>query len=207
MDMKRTIGLGLAALAAIATSGCATTGSGIAPVDVTRFHLNQPIARGSFSVEPLSTNAVVSPEFQTYGEAVAREMTKLGFARGTSGSSDMIVAVAFTRASRGFVEQRPPVSIGVGAGGGGGGWRGGGLGVGGGVGFGLGGGGQREVVGSELAVQIRRRSDGTTIWEGRALTNSLERTAGAQPVFQADRLANALFRNFPGESGITTTVK
>ncbi|MEP9401016.1 DUF4136 domain-containing protein [Sphingomonas sp. VNH70] len=204
--MNRTIALAFAAAAAVATSACTTTGSQVRPVDVTRFHLNQPIAKGSFSIEPLSTNAVISPEFQTYGNAVAREMEKLGFARAGTTPSDLIIAVAFTRATRGFVEQRPPVSIGIGAGGGGGGWRGGGLGVGGGVGFGVGG-GQREVVGSELAVQIRRRSDGTTIWEGRAVTDSLERTAGAQPVFQADRLANAMFRNFPGESGITTTVK
>ncbi len=204
--MNKTIAIGFAAIAAVATSGCATTGSAVRPVDVTRFHLNEPVARGSFSLEPLSTNVVVSPEFQTYAGAVGREMEKLGFARAGVAPSDLIVAVAFTRSSRGFVEKRPPVSIGLGAGGGGGGWRGGGLGLGGGVGFGVGG-GQREVVGSELAVQIRRRSDGTTIWEGRAVTDSLERTPGAQPVFQADRLANAMFRNFPGESGITTTVK
>ncbi len=204
--MKKAIGIGMALAAAALASGCTTTESRIRPVDVTRFHLNQPIAKGSFSVEPLSTNMTVSPEFQTYGNAVGRELEKLGFTRAGTQPSDLIVAVGFTRATRGFVEKRPPVSIGIGAGGGGGGWRGGGLGLGGGVGFGLGG-GQREVVGSELAVQIRRRSDGTTIWESRALTDSLENTPGAQPVFQADRLANAMFRNFPGESGITTTVK
>ncbi|MBD8679470.1 DUF4136 domain-containing protein [Sphingomonas sp. CFBP 13720] len=201
--MNKTIGIALAAFTTVATSGCATTGTRIRPVDVTRFHLGEPIAPASFSIEPLSTNVTVSPEFQTYGSAVARELEKIGFRRSAT-PSDLIVAVAFTRASRGFVEKRPPVSIGIGAGGGGG-YRGG-LGLGGGLGFGLGG-GQREVVGSELAVQIRRRSDGTTIWEGRAITDSLENTPGAQPVFQADRLANAMFRNFPGESGITTTVR
>jgi hypothetical protein len=198
------IAIGFAAIAGIAASGCATTGSGPRPVDVTRYHLNQPVARGSYALEPLSTNVTVSPEFQSYANAVGREMEKIGFQRAGTAPSDLIVAVAFTRASRGFVEKRPPVSIGIGAGGGGG-YRGG-LGLGGGLGFGLGG-GQREVVGSELAVQIRRRADGTTLWEGRAVTDSLEHTPGAQPVFQADRLADALFRNFPGESGITTTVK
>lgn len=202
--MNKAIGIGLAALAALTTSGCATTGTRSRPVDVTRFHLNEPIVRGTFTVEPASTNVTISPEFQTYGSAVGREMEKLGFRQSSAAPGDLIVAVSFTRATRGFVERRPPVSIGIGAGGGGG--RRGGLGLGGGVGFGVGG-GQREVVGSELAVQIRRRADGTTIWEGRAVTDSLENTPGAQPVFQADRLANALFRNFPGESGITTTVK
>jgi hypothetical protein len=205
-DMKQGWAIGVATVTALLATGCMTTGSRIAPVDVTRFHLNQPIARGTFSVEPVSSTMSATPEFQTYGNAVAREMEKLGFTRAGTQPSDLIVGVTFTRASRGFVEKRAPVSIGLGAGGGGGGWRGGGVGLGGGVGFGIGG-GQREVVGSELAVQIRRRGDGTTIWEGRALTDSLENTPGAQPVFQADRLANALFRNFPGESGITTTVK
>ncbi len=205
--MNKALGFGVAAMAALLGSGCTTAGSRIAPVDVTRFHLNQPIAKGSFSIEPVQTIRAATPEFQTYGNAVAREMEKLGFTRAGTQPSELIVGVAFTRGTKGFVERRSPVSIGIGAGGGSGGWRGGGVGLGGGVGFGLGGGGQREVIGTELAVQIRRRADGTTIWEGRAVTDSLENTPGAQPVFQADRLANALFRNFPGESGITTTVK
>ncbi|KQN91733.1 hypothetical protein ASE90_02820 [Sphingomonas sp. Leaf67] len=204
--MNKAFGFGVMAVAAVLASGCTTTGSRVRPVDVTRFHLSQPVARGSFSLEPLSTNGSVSPEFQNYANAVGREMEKIGFVRAGTGPSDLIVSVGFTRATRGFVEKRPPVSIGIGAGGGGGGWRGGGVGLGGGVGFGIGG-GQREVVGTEMMVQIRRRSDSTTIWEARALTDSLENTPGAQPVFQADRLANAMFRNFPGESGITTTVK
>lgn len=206
MDMNKALGIGLATAAALLASGCTNTGSRIRPVDVTRFHLNQPIGKGSFSIEPVQTNMTVTPEFQTYGNAVARELEKIGFTRAGTQPSDLIVGVAFTRGTKGFVEKRPPVSIGLGAGGGGGGWRGGGVGLGGGVGFGIGG-GQREVIGTELAVHIRRRGDGTTIWEGRAVTDSLEDTPGAQPVFQADRLANALFRNFPGESGITTTVK
>lgn len=201
---KRTIGTMAAMAVALLSAGCTTTGRNPG-VDVTRFHLNQPVNRGTFAIEPLSTNTTVSPEFQTYANAVGREMEKLGFRATQASPSDYIVAVSFVRASRGFVEKRPPVSIGLGAGGGNFG-RGGGLGLGGGLGFGLGG-GQREVVGSELAVQIRRRADATTIWEGRAVTDALEQTPGAQPVFQADRLANAMFRNFPGESGITTTVK
>lgn len=204
--MNKAFGIGLLALVAVSATGCTTTANRPRPVDVTRFHLNQPIPPASFTLEPLSTNATISPEFENYGNAVGRELEKLGFRRAGTQPSDLIVAVGFTRATRGFVEKRPPVSIGIGAGGGGGGWRRGGVGLGGGVGFGIGG-GQREVVGTELMVQIRRRSDGTTIWESRAQTDSLESTPGAQPVFAADRMANAMFRNFPGESGITTTVK
>ena len=103
--------------------------------------------------------------------------------------------------SRGSYRERPPVSIGLGGGSYGGGYRGG-VGVGGGVSFGIGG-KTRELYVSELSVQLRRRSDNSTVWEGRAITESV----GDQPVETAARLANALFKGFPGESGVTITVK
>jgi hypothetical protein len=63
------------------------------------------------------------------------------------------------------------------------------------------------VIGSELSAQIRRRSDSTVVWEGRAVTESLSGQSSSQPISVADKLATALFRDFPGESGITTTVR
>ena len=50
-----------------------------------------------------------------------------------------------------------------------------------------------------LEVSIKRRSDGSVIWEGRALSE-----AGASGRTDAvQRLSEALFRDFPGESGRT----
>jgi hypothetical protein len=66
--------------------------------------------------------------------------------------------------------------------------------------FGIGG-KTREVMATELTVQLRRRSDNTTVWEGRAVTESVSGKPGSDPRDQAaQRLANALFRDFPGES-------
>ncbi len=113
-----------------------------------------------------------------------------------------IAAVGFKRMSRGTYREQPPVSIGLGGGSYGGGRRGGGVGVGGGVSFGIGG-NTREIYVSELSVQLRRRSDNSTIWEGKALTESV----GDQPAETAARLARALFKGFPGESGVTITVR
>jgi hypothetical protein len=55
---------------------------------------------------------------------------------------------------------------------------------------------------TRLIVRIERRSDGTVIWEGRAETG-----AAADPAASVQRLAAALFRDFPGASGRTITVR
>ena len=59
-------------------------------------------------------------------------------------------------------------------------------------------------VATELAVRIQRRSDASGIWEGRAVAES---RADADRAALLDRLASALFRDFPGESGRTISVR
>ena len=66
------------------------------------------------------------------------------------------------------------------------------------------GGKTRDVYATELWVQLRRRSDGTTVWEGRADRGSLVGGRDGEPPMEtAGKLAAALFRGFPGESGVT----
>ena len=197
--MARTARFAVLAAAAL-LSACATTGGGAGPVDVTRFHLGSPIARESVSVEALNGFAGVSPEDQLYANAIAAELGPLGFAPAVSSpSSTYIAAFNFKRTSQGTVRKRPPVTIGIG-----GGSFGGNVGVGGGASFGIGG-GRAELIATELSVQLKRRSDNTIIWEGRAVTEALNQ--GGEPGVTAQRLAHALFKGFPGESGITITVK
>ena len=71
------------------------------------------------------------------------------------------------------------------------------------VGFGVGGGGARELIGTMLEVRIKRRSDGTVFWEGRATMEARVGTADSDRVVAVDQLARALFQDFPGESGRT----
>jgi hypothetical protein len=197
--MARTARFAAFAAAAL-LSACATTGGGAGPVDVTRFHLGAPIARESVSVEPLNGFAGVSPEDQLYANAIAAELGPLGFAPAVSSPySTYIAAFNFKRTSQGTVRKRPPVTIGIG-----GGSFGGNVGVGGGASFGIGG-GRAELIATELSVQLKRRSDNTIIWEGRAVTEALNQ--GGEPAITAQRLSHALFKGFPGESGITITVK
>jgi hypothetical protein len=150
----------------------------------------------------------VNPEYQVYADAVQAELERLGYVRaGTATDSGYIAGVSFTRISKGFVKDRPPVTIGLGGGSySGGGRRGGtGLGLGGDVAFGIGG-KTRELFTSELWVQLRRRANDSVIWEGRAQTQAAG-VENAQPGQTAARLAAALFKDFPGESGVTITVK
>jgi hypothetical protein len=93
-------------------------------------------------------------------------------------------------------------SIGVGVGGGSYGHSGG---TEGGVGatIPVGGGGPNLVISSHLSVRIQRRSDATVFWEGRAEMQARGGTefAGKGPV--ANRLAVALFQDFPGSVALS----
>ena len=193
-----------AALGALAlgTSACMTTPRA-GPTDVTRYHLGaDEIAPGSYTLEPLTTNGTLSLEYQAYADAVAAALARLGYTRVGQGlQSNYVVQVSFRRAPAGTIRQQSPFSIGLG-----GGSIGRNVGVGGGVSLPVGGGGLREVTASELGVQFRRRSDGTVVWEGRAVARSVVGTPDAQNAAMAEKLAAALFKDFPGESGITITV-
>jgi hypothetical protein len=203
--MNRKTSLAIVTAAALLAGACAPTYRP-QPIDVTRYHLGQPFERTTVSIEPMQGSGPASPEFQLYADAVANELARLGYVRSTSEMpAGYIAGVAFIRAPKGMFRERPPVSIGLGGGSYSGGWRGG-TSVGGGLSFGVGG-KTRQVVSSELWVQLRRRSDNTVIWEGRASTDSVSGTAGSDPRDQAARLAQGLFQGFPGESGVTTTVK
>lgn len=193
-------------------SACATTG-GLPPTEVQRYHLGEPIERGTIAVEPVAVApgalpAPVSLEFRSYAAAVERELLRNGYARPIQGQQPQLIAmVDFTRANRLAPPRRSPVSIGIGGGGFSGGRRGGGIGLGGGVGFPIGGGGAREVIETELAVTIKRRADQSPVWEGRAHGFVDPRADPAGGSAQVDRLATALFTGFPGESGRTIEVR
>ena len=203
MSIRPFLALGVAAAA---LAGCATT-SPLPPTEVIRYHLGQPIARGTIAVEPLSGGAPASLEFKTYAAAVEAELLKVGYTVPPQGvMPDYVAAVAFTRTSREGPPRQSPVSIGIGGGGfsGGGGRRGGGgVGLGGGIGFPIGRSRPTELLVAELAVTIKRRADQSPVWEGRA--QGVSDIKGADQ--QAGKLAHALFTGFPGQSGRTITVR
>ena len=203
MSIRPFLALGVAAAA---LAGCATT-SPLPPTEVIRYHLGQPIARGTIAVEPMSGGAPASLEFKTYAAAVEAELLKVGYTLPAQGATpDYVATVAFTRTSREGPPRQSPVSIGIGGGGfsGGGGRRGGGgVGLGGGIGFPIGRSRPTELLVAELAVTIKRRADQSPVWEGKA--QGISDIKGADQ--QAGKLARALFTGFPGESGRTISVR
>ena len=185
---------------ALALAGCAAQ----APeARVTRFHLNQPIARGDITIEPRLPAMAGELEFQSHARAVSAELARLGFRLVPGiGKAERVAVVDVTRRARDTYGEGSPFSIGIG-----GGTFGRNVGVGGGLSFPIGKGRSRELVVTELAVQIKRRSDSTVIWEGRAQSEARGGTPYADPAAAVSKLATALFGDFPGESGRTITVK
>ena len=187
----------VAMLGTLALAGC-STGPG---VQVTRFHLNQPIATGQISVEPMMAVDRGSPEFQTYASIVGSELARIGFSEAPGLAKSEQVAVI--QVDRMFFDGPPKSSFSIGIGGGSYGWHGG---AGGSVGTTFAGKPTQNVA-TRLIVQIKRRSDGTTIWEGRAETHARFGTPEAQPAAAVQHLASAVFEGFPGVSGRTISMK
>ncbi len=178
---------------ALALGGCAAS---IPPVQVTRFHLGSEIVRGA--VAPVVVEN--SLERAAYDTAVARELARLGFAAGGT-EARYTYSTEVTRDARPAAPKRSPISIGIGGGTGG---YGGGVGAG--VSFGLGGNKSSDIVLTRLSVQLRERGGKGVVWEGRAETEAPSNAPASQPGLAADKLATALFRDFPGESGRTISV-
>jgi hypothetical protein len=179
----------------VSLPGCATYGD-YGRAEVTRFHSGQPIPRGRIAIEAFNPAYAGSPAFQQDAVAVANHLSRLGWTVVPSGQADQIAIVDIRQGSRpGY--SRSPVTIGIG--GFTGDWN---SSFGGGATFPLGGGGAGELVGTMLDVRIRRRGDSINLWEGKAWEE-----APGNPGFAIERLAEALFRDFPGESGRTIRLR
>ena len=193
-------------LAAIGLAACTTTGS-LPPTEVVRYHLGEPIARGTIAVQPLSGPAPASLEFQSYANAVQAALARVGYPAAAPGTTpEFIATVDFRSTTRPGPVRRSPFSIGLGGGSFSGG-RHGGVGLGGGVSFPIGRSRQSNLLLTELAVTIKRRADQSPVWEGQSRAVSDTRAPNATADGQATKLANALFTGFPGQSGRTIEVK
>lgn len=170
-------------------------------VEVTRFHEAQVARAGAVRLVPEEGIEAASLEYRTFASAVAAALTRTGFTPTDDAAAPYVARIGFERHVDRPPERRgSPVSVGVG---GSTGSYGSGLGVG--IGINLSG-KPKAMIGTALRVQLRG-ADGATFWEGRAQTAAKENKAEAQTGAAAGRLADALFRDFPGTSGATITVK
>lgn len=183
-------------LATLLLAGCVVpTG----PVEVTRFNRAADgivYGTGSFGVA-LSEDAKAADSLAAspYLASVAREMRRIGYQEGT-GNNDVVARVD-VRVDTRTAQKQSPVSVGVG---GSTGSYGSGVGLG--LGINLGGGPKAQVV-TTLSVRIIRNKDKLVIWEGRATQSAGTSSPAAQPGIAASKLAESLFKDFPGQSGET----
>lgn len=195
----------IAALSAtIFLSGCVVpTG----PVEVTRFNRaaeGMLYGKGSFAIVVAADPNDNSPlSVSPYIASVTREMQRIGYVENIK-ESDVTAEISYATSNAGIARGRSPVSVGVGRSTGG--YRSG-------VGLGVG----LDITSllnkpkariiTELSVRIKRRSDNLVIWEGKAEQEASIGTPAAQPGIAASKLAEALFKEFPGKSGETVTIR
>ncbi|MGN6690525.1 MAG: DUF4136 domain-containing protein [Sphingopyxis sp.] len=202
--MTRHLSVALLSAAALAFGGCATA---VPPVEVTRFHNAvpgwAPGTRYAVATAPLDgpSAGIPSLEWESYRTAVDQQLQRQGLvAAGSNEKAPLLVRIAFERSQQAPAARRSPVSVGVGGSTGS---------YGSGVGLGLGinlGGGPKRMADLQLSVRIDDVASGQAIWEGRALTAVPVKAPAAQPSLAAVKLAEALFKDFPGESGRTISV-
>lgn len=192
------------ALLPLALGGCATPQS---PIEVTRFLSPESATRlgqGTVFVES-APGSLDGLEAAPYKAAVAAELVRLGYRESSRANASQIAQLRVERFAQSADGQRSPVSVGVG---GSTGTYGSGVGLG--IGINLGGRG-RPTTATQLAVALRdARAVGSipaNLWEGRAELATTDRSPLADRTRNAQALAAALFREFPGRSGETIRVK
>jgi hypothetical protein len=197
-----TFVLRAAALSAMALLAACTTGGGTR-ADVTRFHLGAPVARSTVFVTPVNAADAGSLEFRTYATAVTEALRRVGFTPAPALERSELVAVfGAQQTSREALSGGSGLSVGLGAG-----TFGRNVGLGGSVNIPVGERKPNEVVVSMIELQLKRRSDNSVIWEGRAMTEARSGTANASLGTVVPALTDALLRDFPGPSGQTVRVK
>ena len=176
---------GLSLAAAMAMAGC-TTNDANTPrggVDVTRTHLGQQLARAQIAVEPANAADANSPEFAAFAQLVEAQLVRHGYTIAPNrAQSEQIARIDVRQGSRAALTTGWPAGL-----------------VAGGTGTNL--------IATLLDVRIQRRSDGTVFWQGRAVSEAETGSEGANRPVAVARLANALFGDFPGESGRTIRVR
>jgi len=199
--MMKTPALIALAAAISLLSGCVAS---IPPVEVTRFHRNVPLPAGPARLIAMPGEALAADDLEQrlYAAAVQNELTRLGHDEARSDAdAKFYYAVRVERFER-ETTRAPGSSISIGAGS-----FGRSLGISLGTSFPIGKSSSNLRVLTRLSVRlIARGTPDETLWEGRAQTEAPAIAPAVQPGLAAEKLARALFKDFPGASGATISV-
>ncbi|KPF64171.1 hypothetical protein IP88_13825 [alpha proteobacterium AAP81b] len=180
-------------------AGCASGPT----AEITRFNLGAPIPRETVVIEAAPGLDARGLEFASIAAGVQSELAAIGFAAADSpAGAGYIAVVSLEQVVRDGPPRGPALSIGIGGGSFG---RGGG--VGGGIAVPVGAPRTSELRQTRLSIRLRRRSDASVVWEGRAVEDLPADAAASSIASAVPRLARALLADFPGRNGETIRVK
>lgn len=170
--------------------------------DVTRFHDLPPADGKTVQIVAKDPARQDTLEFQRYADMVGARLAALGYRPPETGApSDLVAGIDY-----GVGPGRQPLrdgdggsSVGVGVGGG----SRGGVSVGLSTAFNLSGGEEEPIYMRRFYLDLTRRATDERLFEGRAESEGRTRDLGRVMPY----LVDALFKEFPGESGVTTEVK
>jgi hypothetical protein len=186
--------------AAVPLAGCIAP---VGPVEVTRFHVADvsPLGKGLIAVEPAPGMDGTSIEWRSYQAAIMRQLVLAGYTEAAPGAGGQVAQVRLERLNFRPERSRGPVRVGMGG-------TTGSAGTAVGVGLGI------DLtprppaqVETRLAVTIRERRSTAVLWEGRASFTVRAASPLANTALGAAKMAEALFKGFPGRSGETILVK
>ena len=185
------------------TSACATPAY-VSPVQVTRFVSESPAVLGQGTVQIAAAPGLDadSLQFSIYADAVSAELRELGYAVVDQGAAQTAMVSIQNGIARGE-GRRSPVSVGAG---GSTGSYGSGVGVGVGINLGSLSGPPAERIEREMFVALQSNGMTTNLWEGRATMVATTNSDYAADAAAAARMADALFEDFPGNSGETIEI-
>ncbi|MBL4894376.1 MAG: DUF4136 domain-containing protein [Emcibacter sp.] len=166
--------------------------------DVTRFH-NLP-APAAETIEVMSLDPALqnSLEFGQYAELVGNHLGTAGYKPPQGSPSRLIAKISYgQRATDTLIDNGPRSSVGIGVGSGG---RHSSVGIG--LSFPIGNNEPQQDYIRMFSLEIFRRSDGVKLYEGQVTNRGSEGLPLAMPY-----LVDALFQNFPGESGTSNKIK
>lgn len=191
----------LAALAGLsALSACVAP---VGPVQVTRFHVadTSALGQGPIAVVPAPGADGASLEWKTWQAAVLRQLTLIGYTPADPATGGQIAEMRVARSTFQPARTSSPVSVGLGGSTGS---------FGSGVGLGIGvdlSGAPKPQVATELGVIIKERTGGQALWDGRASFTVQSGSPLADSALASAKVAEALFKDFPGVSGETIEVR
>lgn len=193
---RKSAGFGLALL----VTACAT---GVPTAEVSRFHLGQPIPADSIVLVQDAAGQPLSAEYSFYARAMEADLATAGLRLTQDNPRSAYVGLLKVEQAVREGPPRPP-AFQLGLGGGTGGFNGG---VGGGVSIPIGKRRSGDVRVNQLSLQIKRRSDNSVVWEGRAVSALAADTPASALPAAVPGLARALLAGFPGPTGQTVVVK